>query len=91
MNSNVSLPSAWLYLLLNRAQNSFGSTFSYFSHEVMSDSFGTPWTVARQASLAMGFLRQEYWSRFQFILQGIFLTQGSNPNLLCLLIRQAES
>ena len=23
---------------------------------------GTPWTVARQAPLSMGFLRQEYWS-----------------------------
>ena len=26
----------------------------------MSDSFATPWTVACQASLSMGFLRQEY-------------------------------
>ena len=25
--------------------------------------FVTPWTVARQASLSMGFSRQEYWSR----------------------------
>ena len=24
--------------------------------------FVTPWTVARQASLSMGFSRQEYWS-----------------------------
>ena len=28
----------------------------------MSDSFGTLWTVARQAPLSMGFSRQEYWS-----------------------------
>ena len=28
----------------------------------MSDS-ATPWTVARQAPLSMGFSRQEYWSR----------------------------
>ena len=28
----------------------------------MSDSFGTPWTVALQAPLSMGFPRQEYWS-----------------------------
>ena len=28
----------------------------------MSDSFVTPWTVAHQASLLMGFPRQEYWS-----------------------------
>ena len=25
--------------------------------------FATPWTVARQAPLFMGFSRQEYWSR----------------------------
>ena len=31
------------------------------SHSVMSD-FVTPWTVAHQAPLSMGFFRQEYWS-----------------------------
>ena len=31
-------------------------------YSVLSDSFATPWTVARQASLSMGFPRQEYWS-----------------------------
>ena len=30
----------------------------------------------------MGFSRQEYWSGLPFLLQGIFLTQGSNPGLL---------
>ena len=42
--------------------------------------FATPWTVAYQAPLSMGFSRQEYWSRLPFPLQGIFLTQGSNPH-----------
>ena len=32
----------------------------------MSDFFVTPWTVARQASLSMGFTRQEYWSGLPF-------------------------
>ena len=32
----------------------------------MSDSFATPWTVARQAPLSMGFSRQEYWSGLSF-------------------------
>ena len=27
---------------------------------------GTPWTVARQAPLSMGFSRQEHWSRLPF-------------------------
>ena len=29
---------------------------------VMSDSLVTPWTVALQAPLSMGFYKQEYWS-----------------------------
>ena len=32
--------------------------------------FGTPWTVARQAPLSMGFSRQEYWSRLPFPSSG---------------------
>ena len=32
--------------------------------------FATPWTVACQASLSMGFPRQEYWSVFPFPLSG---------------------
>ena len=32
------------------------------SRSVKSDSFATPWTVALQASLSMGFSRQECWS-----------------------------
>ena len=43
----------------------------------------TPWTVACQASLSMGFPRQESWSGCHFLLQGIFPTQESN---LCLLL-----
>ena len=40
-------------------------------------TLATPWIVARQAPLSMGFPRQEYY----FLLQRVFLTQGSN---LCL-------
>ena len=32
------------------------------AQSLRSDSFVTPWTVAHQASLSMGFARQEYWS-----------------------------
>ena len=32
----------------------------------MSDYFGTPWPVACQAPLSMGFPRQEYWSGLPF-------------------------
>ena len=50
--------------------------------------FATPWIVALQAPLSMGFPRQEYWSGCPFLIQGIFLTQGLN---LCLLHWQADS
>ena len=32
----------------------------------MSNSFATPWTVARQAPLSMGSPRQEYWTGLPF-------------------------
>ena len=51
----------------------------------------TLWTVAYQASLSMGFSRQEHWSGLPFLLQGIFPTQGLNPCLLCLLHWQLGS
>ena len=41
--------------------------------------------------LSMGFSRQEYWSSCHFLLQGIFLTQGSNSYLLSLLHWQTDS
>ena len=39
----------------------------------------TSWAVACQASLPMGFSRQEYWSGLPCPPPGIFPTQGSNP------------
>ena len=42
----------------------------------------TPWIVAHQASLSMGFSRQEYWSGLPFPSQRIFPTEGWNPSLL---------
>ena len=43
--------------------------------------FKTTWTVACQAPMSMQFSRQEYWSGY-FLLQGIFLFQGSDLGLL---------
>ena len=36
----------------------------------MSDSFVTPWTVAHQAPLSIGFSRQGYWSGLPFSSPG---------------------
>ena len=41
-----------------------------------------PWTIARLASLSMGFSKPEYWSGLPCPSPGIFLTQGSNSGLL---------
>ena len=53
--------------------------------------FAIPWTIAFQASLSIGFSRQEYWVGCYFLLQGIFPTQGLSPRLLGLLHWQAGS
>ena len=47
--------------------------------------FVTPWTVAHQAPLSLGFSRQEYWSGLPHPPPRIFPTQGLNPHLLWLL------
>ena len=44
--------------------------------------FATPWTVAHQAPLPMGFSRQEYWSRLPFPPPGDFLDPGIKPGSL---------
>ena len=46
--------------------------------------FVTPWTVAHQASLSMGFPRQEQWSRLQFPSPGDLPNPGIKPRSLTL-------
>ena len=41
--------------------------------------FATPWTVARQAPLSMGFLRQKYWSVLPFPSSGDLPNPGIAP------------
>ena len=41
--------------------------------------FVTPWTVAHQAPLSMGFSRQEYWSGLQFPPPGDLPNTGIKP------------
>ena len=41
--------------------------------------FVTPWTVARQAPLSMGFSRQEYWSGLPFPSPGDLPNPGIEP------------
>ena len=41
--------------------------------------FVTPWTVAHQASLSLGFFRQEYWSGLPFSTPGDLPNPGIKP------------
>ena len=55
-----SLLSCWFYWLC-------AYMLSHFSHVWL---FATPWTVACQTPLSMGFSRQEYWSGLPLAPQG---------------------
>ena len=46
--------------------------------------FATPWTVACQAPLSMGFSRQEYWSGLPFPSLGGLPDPGIKPRSLAL-------
>ena len=55
-----------------------------FSHSVRSHlssvrPFATPWAVARQAPLSVGFPRQEYWSGLPFPPPGDIPEPGIEP------------
>ena len=49
------------------------------SHQVVSDSSATLWTVARQALLSMGFPRQKYWGGLPFPSPGDLPNPGIEP------------
>ena len=50
-----------------------------------------PMDCIRQAPQTIGFSRQEYWSGWCALLEGIFPSQGPNPRLFCPLHWQAIS
>ena len=52
---------------------------------ITNQLFVTPWTVAHQAPLSMGFFRQESWSGLAFPSPGDVPDQGLNPCFLWLL------
>ena len=53
-------------------------------HSVLSDSLATPWTLALQAPLPMGFSRQEYWNGLPFPSPGYLPHPGMTPTSLAL-------
>ena len=74
-------PSSLHFLILKRRRWGWGSCRGRLAHtSVVSDSM-TPWTVACQASLSMGFPGKNTGVGCHALLQGIFPTQGWNPGL----------
>ena len=57
-------------------------SYILFNHSVVSESFVTPWNVARQAPRSIGFLRQEYWSGLLFLSPGDLPKPGIELGLL---------
>ena len=57
----------------------FSRDFFLFTCWVMSNSFVTPWTVAHQAPLSMGFSRQEHWSGLPCPPPGDLPNPGTEP------------
>ena len=51
--------------------------------KVISDSLASPWTVAHQAPLSMGFSRQESWRGLPFPSPGDLLDPGIEPGPSC--------
>ena len=51
----------------------------FFSNQVVSDYFVTPWTIAHQAPLFMGFSSQEYWSGLPILSPGDLPYPGIEP------------
>ena len=57
----------------------FDAWLLLFSCSVVSDSLETPWTIAHQAPLSMGFSRQEYWSELPCPPPGDLPSPGIKP------------
>ena len=53
--------------------------------------FVTPWTVARQVPLSIGFSRQEYWSGLPFLTPGALANPGIEPSSLVSAALQVDS
>ena len=86
----VNLPQNWEFINLSSFAKRFLCVCMLSSFSLVQ-LFATPWTVDHQAPLSMEFSRQEYWSGLPFLASGIFLTQGLNLHLLCLLHWQKGS
>ena len=73
----MSLYPRWNGILLAQLLEYFVVVDQSLSHVYL---FVTPWTVARQAPLSVGFPRQEYWSGLPFPSPGDLPDPGIEPS-----------
>ena len=76
------------FLVSAQAAMTLACVLSRFSYVWL---FVTPWTIAHQAPLSLGFSRQEYWSGLPGPPPEDFPTQGSNPHYITSPALQADS
>ena len=65
--------TTWINLegiTLNEINQTQKNKYCMLSHFSRIRLFETPWTVAHQAPLSVGFSRQEYWSELPCLLPG---------------------
>ena len=75
-HQNFLFFSIWeTQILIVQHCSSFPGESESASCSVMSNS-ATPWTVAHQAPLSVGFFRQEYWSELPFPSPGALPDSG---------------
>ena len=65
-------------------------SYAYAEFLIHVQFFATPWTVAHQAPLSMGFFKQEYWSRLS-CPPGDLPDPGIEPSSLVSPALQADS
>ena len=75
------------FWVLLPCQSLWQAALCLFSHKVISDSFATPWTVAHQGPLSIGFPRQEYWGGWPFPPPEDLPNSGFQPTSLALASR----
>ena len=70
------LSGSWDCRQLKTLNWSLWRTLLLFTRYLVSNSFATSWAVACEASLSMGFPRQEYWNGLPFPSPGDFPDPG---------------
>ena len=77
----ASLPLAPFLLLGQNLYSRYSTKNAYVHAQLLShvQLFVTPWTVAHQPPLSMGFSRQEFWSELPFPSPGDLLNPRIEP------------